>query len=181
MTGWLGALVCLVGTVFAPPLISLVYGPRFSDAGPAFAMLVWLLLVALMSGHYRYTLIARGRQRLELLCAVSGAAVCVALNAVLIPAWGMFGAVGALLTSEAVIWALAYVFVRRVVGDVRFWECVRLPLLTGGGLALAFYVLPWAGSWIGAAATVSLYLLVLIGARPDLLREVRRMMVRGAG
>ena len=48
---------CTVAAVFASPLMTLIYGATFAPAAEPFAVLVWLVPLALFSGHYRYTLI----------------------------------------------------------------------------------------------------------------------------
>jgi O-antigen/teichoic acid export membrane protein len=71
-----------------------------------------------MSGNYRYALIACGQQRLEFLTAACGAGINVLLNILLIPAYGLLGAAAALVASEALIWVLAFYFVRRAITSV---------------------------------------------------------------
>lgn len=175
LTAWLSGLICLAATVAAQPVVTLVYGAPFAEASPVFAALVWLLWLALVSGHYRYTLIAAGRQRLELLTALCGAGSCIALNAALVPLWGLFGAVVALLASETLIWGMAYGFVRRAGVRLAFWAPVGLSLLCGAGLTAVVYLVPTGERVVAAAAAVGLYGIILVVTQPRLLGEVRRL------
>jgi PST family polysaccharide transporter len=110
-----GLTLGIVGTVFAGPILTLIYGSQYQEATAVFEVLIWLLPLALMSGHYRYLLIGHNRQNLEFLTAVFGAGLNVALNTFLTPSYGVQAAAWALIASEVLIWVLAYYFVRRTI------------------------------------------------------------------
>jgi len=178
VTAWLAVFVGVAGTVFAPPIIRLVYGPQYHEAVRIFQVLIWVIPIALMSGHYRYTLIAFDRQRLEFLTAACGAGLNILLNLFLIPSYGLFGAACALLTSEVLIWALSHHFVYRTIMHIPIWVHTYRPLVTGVILAVALYILSPTNLWVAGSSAVVLYCLVLAIVQPELLSDVGSMLIR---
>jgi O-antigen/teichoic acid export membrane protein len=70
---WAACLLALAGTFFAPIIIETVYGSTYVAAVLPFQIAIWMIPVAWFSGHFRFSLIASGHQRLE--CFVLAAAV----------------------------------------------------------------------------------------------------------
>jgi O-antigen/teichoic acid export membrane protein len=88
----------------ATPLIRLVYGPSFVNAGPA---LVWVglgLIPALSNSGRKIFLYAAGGEALVVRWSTVGLLVQVASAAALIPILGSTGAAMSILLSEAAIW-----------------------------------------------------------------------------
>jgi O-antigen/teichoic acid export membrane protein len=173
---WSAVFVGIVGTAFAQPAITLVYGPQYQDAVPAFQVLIWLIPLALMSGNYRYALVAHGQQRLEFLTAACGACLNIVLNLLLIPPYGPLGAAIALVASEVLIWALADYFVRRTITPVAAWPHISRPLIGGAILAGALYVLLPTNLWIAGISAVVVYGLALSIFQPTILTNVRALV-----
>src|SRR5262249_30903632 len=93
-------------TLGAPWIVSILFGAEFSGTVPALRILIWStvsLYLAIASGNL---LISLGRERLNLMLNVAGAALNVSLNFWLIPAWGLLGAA----------WATTITFVFVLVG-----------------------------------------------------------------
>lgn len=105
-------LIGVLGVLFAQPAVSLFFGKEFQQAGEAFKILIWVIPIAWMSGHYRYALIGYDKQTVEFGCSMLGAITSILLNLILVPRIGYLGAAWALVVSEAVIWLLAYIFAR---------------------------------------------------------------------
>lgn len=93
----------IVGVIAAPYVMTLVYGPDFIDGAGALRWLGVACLIAAISGHFRFGLIAAGFQSREMLSSAAGAATAVAL----IPAGYFFGGITfaalGLCIAEAVI------------------------------------------------------------------------------
>jgi O-antigen/teichoic acid export membrane protein len=119
-----GVFLGVVGTAFARPIITLIYGTQYHEAVAVFRVLVWLLPLALMSGHFRYMLIGYNRQDLEFVSAACGGALNVALNLFLTASYGIQAAAWALIASEILIWVLAYYFVRLTIANIPVWPSV---------------------------------------------------------
>jgi O-antigen/teichoic acid export membrane protein len=112
LTAWTGCAVALALTLGGGRLMSLAYGPEFTAAATPLAILAWILPVALVSGHYRYVLIAYGAQRLEFACSAAAAVTAVAGGLALIPKYEAAGAATALLLASLVNLAYAFVLAR---------------------------------------------------------------------
>jgi len=107
-TTWAGLLIALVGTLFARDALRMAYGPRFKEASGSFSILIWILPVAIFSGHYRYALIASNLQHLEFCCTATAAVVAIGLGFVLIPRYEAEGAALALLAANIVGLVLSF-------------------------------------------------------------------------
>lgn len=179
ITAWGGLLAALIPTLTGGPLLVLAFGAAFEPAGPSFAVLVWMIPITLISGHYRFTLIAYGLQRLQFYCTLAAAGAAVVLGLLLIPRWEATGAAFALVAASGVDLILAYVCVQRRVAVVSCHEQLALPLLALTGSLAVYYVLVGIHAWAALAAALLLYLLpmavwgrqqvgLLFGPRPRL-------------
>ncbi len=163
LTAWAGILVALGPTLLAGELLRLAYGTRFHGAATPLAILLWVIPVTLLSGHYRYLLIAYNRQRLECFCTAVAAVTVLGLGVVLIPAFAVDGAALALLAASLVNFALAYVFVWREVAWIPFHQQLLLPVLAAAGALVGFKLLVGVSSWLAAGIAILVYLLAFAG------------------
>ena len=177
LTAWSAIFLGIVGTTFAEPLIRVIYGSQYHEGVAAFRVLIWLIPLALMSGHFRYALIAYGRQQLEFMSAACGAGLNILLNLFLIPSFGMIGAGWALVSSEVLIWGLTYYLVRRKIIHIPIWIPISQPLLGGAVLAATLYLLPPINIWITGSSAVVVYSLVLSIMQPKILTHIRALFV----
>lgn len=159
VAAWASVFVAFTVTVFSERLLSLAYGAEFAPAGRLLSVLVWMVPVAMLSGHYRYTLIAANLQRRLLGAAGAGAAVAVLASLALVPRIGALGAAMSLLAACAVEFAVAYAFVLRGVGRFPFLPALIRPA-AAAGLSLGCYVVVarWS-SLLAAFAAAYLYIL----------------------
>jgi O-antigen/teichoic acid export membrane protein len=96
--------VCV--TVLSGPMLALLYGPDFRQAGATLSILMWTLVPYGWVRHHAYVLVAADRQRVDLALNILMTAVNVGLNLVLIPTYGPLGAAVATLVS-VVTYAIA--------------------------------------------------------------------------
>jgi O-antigen/teichoic acid export membrane protein len=171
---WPGCLVALGGTLIAPILMPLVFGPPYASAVVPFQLIVWMIPVAWFSGHFRFSLIAAGLQRWEFAASAGAAAVTVALSAALAHAYGFTGAAAGLLSGGIANLALAVVLSQRRIAAVPILPVVGPAIAStaaclGIGLATSRVIGPVAG------ATVACVIFVGLAARQDneLVRLVR--------
>jgi O-antigen/teichoic acid export membrane protein len=174
-TAWVAVFLGVFGSAFAGAAIALLYPAQYGQTAAAFQVLIWLIPLAWMSGHYRYTLIGYDQQRLEFVSAVVGLVVNIALNLALIPAFGLVGAAWALVASEAAIWVTAYAFLRRSVTHIPVLSRLALPLVAGGLLLVALYLLIPINVWLAGISATLLYGLFLLVAQPHLFGRLRSM------
>jgi len=161
-TSWAGGLGALLVTILADDLIALAYGEAYLPAGRLLAVLIWAVPLALVSGHYRYALIACDHERLEFRSNAIGAVVAVGLGVLLIPSHGAFSAAVALVASALVVLVLAHAAARE--GSVPVPALARV-LPACSGLAAAGLVarcLSGFGIWVVAAGATVVYLSLLV-------------------
>jgi O-antigen/teichoic acid export membrane protein len=151
-----GLALALVIAILAPlaidPLLLLLLGDRFLEAGPALTILRWALPAIVITSVAGVVVRARGHDRPLAWIALAGALVSLTLNLLLIPTYGARGAAGSTVAAEVVMAGLGLAILRawhlplgRAVGGG-----LSLGLLAGGiGLAAA---LPLATVWWQAAA-----------------------------
>jgi O-antigen/teichoic acid export membrane protein len=151
LCAWAGVGVALVVTLLAEPLCALAFGAPFVAAAPALALGVWVVPGALLSGHARSLLIARGLQRHVLQAQLLGGATMLGGGFALVPWVGAPGAAAAMtLASVAVLAALQVFAVRRVAPLPLARELAR-PALCAAAAALAVRGAGLAPGWDGLA------------------------------
>lgn len=178
VAGWLGIFVGMVGTLLAQPVMTLMYGLAYQEAVTPFRAMIWLIPLALVSGHFRYALIAYNHQRLEFLSAACGAALNVLLNLFLIPAYGILGAAWSLIASESLILGLSYLLVCHTVTRIPLWSYLWRPLIGAAILAGALFLLPPLSVWVMGGIGVTLYFIVLSMIHHSLISDVRLLLIR---
>lgn len=162
LTSWAGGLAALLGTVLAQDLMALVYGEAYRSAGRMLSVLIWALPVALLSGHYRYALVACDHERLELRCNAIAAGMAVILGMLLIPTYGASGAALVLLASAIVVLVLAHAAAREadvLAPPIALALPAGFALLVGGLVARS---LSEFGCWVAAAGAACAYLSLLM-------------------
>lgn len=178
VTAWFAVFLGILGTAFAGPGMTLLYGAQYQNSIAAFQVMIWLIPVTLISGHYRYILIAYDKQHLELLSALGGAAVNILLNLALIPSMGLMGAAWALVSSEIVILGIAYYYVRRDITHISALGHFGRPLVAGVILVVVLIVVMPINLWAAGVLGVVVYPLVLALVQPELVNRFRAMIAR---
>lgn len=176
VVAWSAVFIGIAGTALAGPAVLLLYGAEYSAAVGPLQVLIWAIPLTLMSGHYRYTLLACGQQKLEFLAAAVGAIVNVGLNLLLIPAFSVQGAAWSLILSEVIIWVVAYAFVHRTVVSISVWPALRMPLLAGGLMLGTVQLLVAADRWVSGGVALLVYVLVLMITEPAILTHARSLL-----
>jgi PST family polysaccharide transporter len=176
---WTGLFAAPLLSLLAPQVLTLVFGPSFHDGWGAFAVLVWVLPVAMLSGHHRYILVAYNHQKWLLVYTSIAAAVAVVLAFALIPLYKGLGAAWALLAANIVNFALVYYAVHKLVVDVPVHRQIFGPL-TALGLASASWLV--VARWNPTAAVlvaVVVYFCVFMKSDGPKLVLFLRSFVRG--
>ena len=175
ITGWLGVFVAAVGTVLAKPILTSVYGMQYQSAIAAFQVLIWLIPLALVSGHFRYTLIAYNKQGLEFVTAACGGALNVFLNLILIGAYGIIGAAISLIAAEGLICGLAYFMVRRTIIRIPVGLYLWRPATGAAILAGILYCVPALNTWVAGGSTIAVFLSVLLLSQRTFFADLRSL------
>ena len=98
-----GVAVAFVGWAAADGLLALLYGARYEGAAPAFRVLMWCFPLFSLNYALTHQLIAWHGQRAYVGTCAAALLANLALNARLIPAWGLTGAAWATFWTEAVV------------------------------------------------------------------------------
>jgi len=101
ITFWLGILFGLVIAYTSGLIVEILYGPDFLLAAPVLAVSVWAGTFAVLGSARSVWLVSENLQRYTIIYAFTGCIVNVALNYILIPAYGAVGAAYATLCAQA--------------------------------------------------------------------------------
>lgn len=104
---WLSVLMALAVTVAAPWMIGWTYGARYAAAVPILQVLIWKTVGMALSTSAGYLIIIEGIQKWAVIRNVLGCIVCVGLNWVVLPRWGVLGAAWVTLATISVTGCLA--------------------------------------------------------------------------
>jgi len=177
-TAWIGLYGAALLTAVAPQLLTLIYGPAFRAASHSFAILAWMLPVAMLSGHHRYILIAYNRQRQLLACTVVSAVAAVVLGVTLVPLYGGPGAACALVIALVVNFVLVYAAVRRLVVEVPVHREVARPLVAlAVSLAVGLALAKWS-FWIAVGGASAVYVAGLLWSDGRQFASFLRTIIR---
>ena len=173
LTCWSAVFIGVSGSFFAEPLINFVYGSQYGETVLCFQVLIWLVSLAVISGHYMYILIAYNRQWLELFSATCGGIVSIFMNYLLISNYGFIGAAWAVLCSEAFIWSLNYYFVRHEISIIQLWRHLPKPVISGGVMAAVLFLMPGDSLLLKASTAIITYGIGLFILQPGLLNGIK--------
>jgi O-antigen/teichoic acid export membrane protein len=137
--------------------------------------------LALMSGHFRYTLIGYDNQKYEFYSAVIGAVVNVMLNLVLVGRYGLMGAAVSLVISEAVIWMTTYFYVRRLIVPIPVFVYIWKPVVAGILVSAALNFLMQVNIFLAGTIGLVVYILLMAILQPDLITSMHVIFQRWGG
>ncbi|MBK9314444.1 MAG: oligosaccharide flippase family protein [Acidobacteria bacterium] len=130
---WIGVIGGMLWFLLAPLAMVIVYGSSFEAAGTTLRWFAGVCLAALLSGHYRFGLIAAGRQNIEMATSALGTVVALATMPVGYSRYGLSGAAVGLLLAEVTVWLVSWWFGRRVLGLRRHFALLFRPFLAAIG------------------------------------------------
>src|SRR5215813_5248267 len=119
----------LAWVAVAPLAMTSFYGSAFAPGAETLQWLAGVCVVAALSGHYRYGLIAAGRQNVEASAAALGAVVAVVAIPLGYSRFGLRGAAMGLLTAETAVWMVAWLCGVRMLGLKGHAKLLLRPLL----------------------------------------------------
>lgn len=171
----------LATSLLADDLVTLLFGPRFTGAGTALAVLAWSSPI--WAVNMALTAVLRGAGAEGAIARATGAGLVLNLvvNAWAIPVYGIEGAAATTIATEVLVLAVqATLVVRRgVVPSPRLpWARLSLAMAGGGASAIA-----GRGLSVIAAFAVSVAAFAMVAATTGLLRRERfaALGTRGGG
>ena len=155
---WPACLLAIGAALMAPIAIPAIYGPAYSAAVRPFQIVIWMIPVAWFSGHFRFSLVAAGRQRWEFSASAASALVVVILALVLGHDRASVGGAAALLVGGVVNAGLAMWASHRQIGPVAIGASIG-PVIIGSAVSVLVGVglSAQVGSVVGATAACALF------------------------
>jgi len=176
---WPACLIAVGGTIIAPELIQLLYGSAYASAAATFQVIVWMIPVMWFSGHYRFSLVAGGLQRLESIGSAVTAAATVAAALVLVPRLGGLGAAVALALGGVVNAVVTTMMTTKYVGPVPLSRLLPTVAATSASTLLVGLVVSRVSNpFIGATVATLLFLAAAFRGSPELVELTRQARAR---
>jgi O-antigen/teichoic acid export membrane protein len=91
----------LVFTLLAKPIVWMLYGAEYMQTASVLQVLVWYISFSEMGRIRNIWILSEGKQKILWKINLVGALLNIAINAVLIPIWGAFGAAFASFVTQA--------------------------------------------------------------------------------
>lgn len=173
ITAWSAIFIGLVGMLLAEQIVQLIYGNEFAEAAGALKIMIWMIVVFILSGHYRYILIGLGQQILDFRSTAIGAIFSVALCFLLIPKFGQIGAAWTMLFSEIMTWVFAYYFVRRRIALIPVLQHLVKPVVASGIMILTLHLLKGFEIWIRDAGGILAFIISMLLLQPSIFTDIR--------
>ncbi len=183
LLAWMGFPIAALGWSCGRHVVELMYGPAFAATGPYFEWLCLNIAIIFLNYGVVASLVPWGRSRLQFKIVATGAATNLIASLVAIPLFGAWGAIGATLLAESVVFGLGVLARRR---SNIFWHAllpiVAPPLACSAAVGLAIAALPsgldryW---WLELlAGTIALAGCLAVFERDLVRRVIRGVLVR---
>lgn len=162
LVAWIALCGASIGSALAPVLIPLVYGRNMAAASTPFAIMVWMLAAAFVSGHHRFSLIALSLQREEFLTSAVGAAVSVAACLLLGSRLSPFAAAWIFVGSELTTFVAATAYLGLKVPEIRVLSGLSRPFAFAAAGSLMLWLWSPSSPLVKAAALGVFYLVGIV-------------------
>lgn len=163
----------IIGTLFAPLIIGLIYGSGYENAIVPLQILIWAIVVIIIRTNYKLVLVVADKQKQYLQLIFIASLVNIGLNLLLIPRISLIGAAIATLISETVFLFLIHLYTGRTVINIPAGFLLRL-LIPGiiMGMAAILLVLTTTNPFIALAGSLACFLLSLLLFRAITFQQV---------
>jgi O-antigen/teichoic acid export membrane protein len=135
---FLTLLAAMVGLLYQKEIIMLLFSSKYSDSAPAFALLMLCFSIALVGDILGTSLVAFGQSDKPMKINIVDTVFNVVGNLLLIPRFGIMGAVFATLVSRAVTNPFIVYFLKKAGVEIHFSQYLK-PILV---------YLFWAGAFL---------------------------------
>ena len=174
IVSWVGIPLALVLTLLARPILEMLFGQPYATAAPSFAILVWVLPVATLGGHARWSLIAVGQQEYVLIAQIAGAVGMLVAGVILIPKYHAVGAAISMLTGNLLVSLTAHLFATRRIGSFPLYSPVGPPALLALVAGLSIHLIG-SSAWTSAAIATSIFVVFAPLLNTNLLSDFKRL------
>ncbi|AKJ29879.1 oligosaccharide flippase family protein [Caldimonas brevitalea] len=160
---YLGLLLAGVGAFWAAPAIQIMYGPKFAEAALLLEVMVVVGGLTLTQGTFGALLSTTDNQRVRAGVAVFSVVFSAVTALLLVPRFGIIGAVVAhAISSVVVLVVVALLVVRTLKIQLPLADVGRMLLAAAGGAALALPIALLAPGLLGRLAAGVVYAVAYI-------------------
>jgi PST family polysaccharide transporter len=156
IVAWSGAATVLIWVSLAPTVIRASYGPAFSPAGSTLQWLAGVCVLAAVNGHYRFGLVAAGRQNIEMLASAIGAAAAIICIPLGYSKAGPEGAAMGLVVVELIVLLITWWCSYRLLGTGGHAKLLMRVLLASAFASALVWVLPLYSQTLRTLAALSI-------------------------
>lgn len=129
VTAW-GSIGLALGLMLAAePVLTVIFGERFSVAATSLEILVWGIPVMFLSGHARGALIVMGAQKYVLYAQIAGLVAVLLAGVPLVSFFGEVGAAVAAVASSTVVWICSHISAVRLASPMPRLALIIKPLM----------------------------------------------------
>ena len=180
MMAFIGLPIAVGGSITAPEIINLLYGPAFAPAAFAFIILIWDLPIVMYTSFCGNITSSIREEKIAARIYLTVGIMNVVLNALLIPQLGILGACFATLITDAFSAMSFYAFFRRYFGAGLQFRRLSWLVLSAGIMGFITWII---SDWnllviISISGTVYVTLVWFIGGFDA---QERLLLLRGAG
>lgn len=172
---WLSVLIGLVWVLGAPFAMTLVYGAAFAPSGVALQWLAGVGIVAFLSGHYRFGLIATGFQNNEMLAQAIGSGVVIVALPMAYALGGINGAAIVLVLGEIAVWGMTWWWSHTKLGLAWYVQLFARPVIALGLAIGALWLAPFDALVGQIALIVALIALLAFAMDAQVRRNLRQL------
>jgi O-antigen/teichoic acid export membrane protein len=163
--------IAITLTLGGETILTTLFGSRYHDSAGPLSVLAWSVVLAFLNYLFWYALLAAYREGTKFKIMLAGLALNVALNLVLIPAFGPTGAAFSLLASDSVVVGWQGLLIRRHLFDIPFARLLLKPAIALLASAPVAIVLFRVGRLTAGVVAALVYAAVLLSLRYISLEE----------
>ncbi len=176
-SAWISLCGSMLLVIMAHQIVRIIYGDAYGQSVIILQILVWMLSAALVSTHFRVTLIAASRQGFELISTAVGAVITLTLVIILYRRLGLTSVAAAMVIGEMSTLVLSFIFVHRFVISVRFGRCIWPPVVATILTAALLLIWPSITVWAKASIVIVFFALAIVMLDPELLQIFRKTVL----
>ncbi len=110
---WLGICFGIFVLIFSNPIVKILYGAEYQKASSILSVSIWAGTFAMLGSARGVWTVIEGLQRYNMFYVGAGAIINIALNYLLIPTIGGYGAAVATLMSQVTVAIIAPLFIKQ--------------------------------------------------------------------
>ena len=176
VVAWASIGPAAICAAYAGDILGVIFGANYVTAGPVLAVIIFIVPIQILSGHYRWALTAAGETRSVLWSGLAGAAVSALCSAALAPLIGAMGGAMAAVAAGLTIWWVSSYECRKLGLPLPILSRIGLPVVASAVSMLPAFVLPALPLAAGLSLSAAIYgALALILDRKRIYPDLRHL------